>query len=224
MVLQKETEFKLEKMTEGVKNKAKRKDLPTWSRLVIILVLIAFWGSISGIIYGVYSFQQTFQNAENPKYIAKVASDVATFPEPLPKDYKYIFGVGMDFLHAVAVKIVAIDYKKGKQQLVFISVNQKQKVGSVLEDAYRIGINTPKYSGKFTKIIRQGSFTIQGRTMPYIIGNVTDTVGKKHIGLVSCVVAPKKQKTIIFYSIQPNEKEKFDINVVVKLLTQITSF
>lgn len=207
-------------MTEA----SKRKPLPGWSRVLIATVVVLFLGSISSIIYGASEFQKAFQQSDDPVYISKVAKRIAAFPEKLPSDYKYVFGADLNLFWSVNMRLVAIDYKEGVQQLIFIGFNQKSKPQEMLGEAYRIGINTHGFSGRFTKSVSQGSWTIQGTRMPYVIGKVKGSDGNMHIGLVSCMSVPKKNKTVLFYALQPNEKEKFDINVCIELLKVIASF
>lgn len=207
-----------------------RKPLPLWSRLLIILVTMMFFGSVYGVISGVGSFKRAFEHAEEPAYIKKVANRIARFPDPLPDGFKYIFGfeMGLPFLvsssESMSLKIVVMDYRNGKQQLSLISFNQKRDAKELLDQAYKIGLNTYSVSGHFTKVVSQGGWTVHGTTIPYVVGNLTTVDGEEYLGLVSAMSIPNKEKSLLIYAVEPHKTKKFDLNVCMQLLKELSNF
>ncbi len=206
--------------------KPARKPLPLWSRLLIVLVSMMFFGSIYGIVLGTVSFKKAFENCQETSHIKQVAQKILKFPTPLPSGYKYSLGVDLDFF-GMNVKFVGIDYKEGKQQLLFVSlnsINPDRSPRTMLQSAYDIGVNTPSVSGKFTETLSKGRWTFEGSSMPYIVGKLKDVDDKEHVGLVACMIMPEKKRTLFLYAVEPGEKEKFDINVSMGLLKEIRGF
>lgn len=113
---------------------------------------------------------------------------------------------------------------KGKQQILFFSCRGKGDTEELLDSAYRIGLNTHGFSGKFTKPVSRGSWTFQGATMPYIIGEVEDPKDEKHMGLVACMISPEKEKILLLYAVQLDDEKKYDINVCMNLLKEMSGF
>lgn len=206
--------------------KIARKPLPLWSRLLVVLVSFMFFSSIYGVVMGTVAFKRAFENCQETAHIKQVAQRILKFPAPLPEGYKYSLGVDLDFFTA-NIKFVGIDYKEGKQQLLFValnSVNPERSTRVMLQSAYDIGVNTPGVSGRFTETLSRGRWTFEGSSMPYIIGKLKDIDDKEHVGLVACMLMPEKKKTLFLYAVEPGEKEKFDINVCVDLLKEIRGF
>ncbi|MBI1269586.1 hypothetical protein GC174_04050 [bacterium] len=233
---------------------AVRKPLPQWSRLLILMVSLMFAGSIYGIVSGAMTFKATFEHSQEAPYIKKVASGIAGFPDPLPAGYEYVFGADLDLFWSTNLRFVGVDYAatepgtaseakkrdkdgkeekdrvekkvevKGKQQILFFSCKGKGETDELLDSAYRIGLNTHGFSGKFIKLVSRGSWTFQGATMPYIVGEVEDPKDEKHMGLVACMILPEKEKILLLYAVQLDDEKKFDINVCMNLLKEMSGF
>lgn len=231
-----------------METQAVRKPLPQWSRLLILMVSLMFAGSIYGIVSGAMAFKATFEHSQEAPYIKKVAGGIAGFPDPLPSGYEYVFGADLDLFWTTNLKFVGVDYAadatetesagkksdkdvkedktsvKGRQQILFFSCKGKGETEELLDSAYRIGLNTHGFSGKFTKAVSRGSWTFQGATMPYIVGEVEDPKEEKHMGLVACMILPEKEKILLLYAVQLDDEKKYDINVCMNLLKEMSGF
>ena len=148
----------------------KKKALPVWSRLLMTLVIVLFAGSIYGVISGTQAFYTTFKNVEEPGHIKQVAGSMADFPDPLPDGYSYKLGVSLN-VFGDDFKALGIDYKKGKQSIVFycLSVAKGVTAREMLNRFYQVKlVNTINFVGSFTESTAEGSWTLpEGRDALY---------------------------------------------------------
>ncbi len=221
-------------------DETKRKPLPIWARALITFVLGAIISLAAATIGTVVFLRTTLQHSQDPRFIARVAQDVARFPDPLPKGYSYIFGVDLGL-----VKIISIDYENGKQQFAFFTYDNKQRleegmgipslegsaapIGSEsrgpspqeksLDRAYECGVNTFKVQARFSNMISRGSWLIQGVQIPYRLGKLADNRGT---GLIACIADQRSAKETLFYAVQ--EGKDFDMKICTNFLQDIKGF
>ena len=217
----------METKSENPSSVRKKKALPVWSKVVIVLVITLFAGSIYGVIQGTLVFYETFRNVEDPIHIKKVAASIAEFPDPLPEGYSYVLGVSLDVL-GDEFKALGIDFKKGKQTIVLycLSVDKGVTAAEMLKRFYKVKlVNTISFVGSFVESTGQGSWTLPNGQMPYVVGKVKRSSDESmHTGLIACMVLPDSKRAILMYVVEPGAKEKFDMDVTMKLLTHIGRF
>ncbi len=204
-----------------------KKRLPSWSRVLIVFVIAGMLTVVTGIASLTLSMKQTFQNAQDPAFIARVARHIAVFPNPLPKDYSYY--LGLDFR---LFTMVAINYKNDKQQLMFIGISNNpqpdtpdgmeslQDSAKVLRKACDLGVTTLSTQSRFKEIDSKGAWLIANQRIPYITGELEDVKGA---GLIGCTLNRQTGRTMLLYAVQPGDG-KFKTRIVTDLLQHIRSF
>ncbi len=193
--------------------------LPVWSKIIVFLTISGILGSIATIVYGSLEIKRIAELAGNPKYVASLGNKIVDLPDPLPKGFEYQVGMDMSFL-----RLVSLINRDAMQQYTFYdfpgSTNQKAK--KFTEDAYAYGMNTPSVVGKFTSLIKEGSWQLLGKEMPYMLGKVKTPEGQERQGLVaSCV--NEKGRAFLFYAVQV-DNQKFDMAPSMELIKSIKSF
>lgn len=194
------------------------KPLPFWSRCLITIVGLSIGLSLFGIVGVTNAFKKTFEHAQDPVEISKITQSFVRLPMPLPSGYQFLFGVDLG-----TFKVVAIDCKKGKpQQILFISCPTAETMDAqqVLTQMYERGVFDTYGQARFTDVLEEGGWTIQGQQVPYRIGKLE---GQQGTGLVGCVVNPLNARALIMYDVQRGG-DKFDMNGCRDLLQQIEAF
>ncbi|MBX9691288.1 MAG: hypothetical protein K2Z81_02820, partial [Cyanobacteria bacterium] len=202
--------------------------LPSWSRVLIAFVSVGMLTILGGITSLTLSVKRTFENAQNPAFIARVARQIALFPNPLPKDYSYYVGLDLRLF-----SMVAINYKNDRQQLMFIGINNSpqpetspdgaeslQDSAKVLRKACELGVTTLSTQSRFRQINSKGAWLIADQRIPYITGELEDVKGT---GLIGCNLNRRTGRTLLLYAVQPGDG-KFETRVVTDLLQYIRAF
>ncbi|MBX9770438.1 MAG: hypothetical protein K2X29_03660 [Candidatus Obscuribacterales bacterium] len=208
-------------MTEdGTTKESTKKKLPTWAKVLIALVIVGIVGLTTVAIGTVFLVQKVYRDALDPAMITKAAAEIATFSEPLPKDYKYLLGFSNQALH---IDLLAIDNTTGGQFLMVLKYPEKEEDATKLVDrSYESGFSTPQATAKFESVISRGEFVVGDRKMPYVLGNMTDQEGRKLQGLVGCVVKKETHEAIVLYGVQFPGKD-YDMAITEGFLKTIKS-
>ncbi len=193
--------------------------LPAWSKIIVFLTLSGILGSIAAITYVSLEMKRMAELAPNPKYVAALAKKIVELPEPLPEGFEYQVGMDMNFL-----RLVSLINRKAMQQYTIYDFpgTTNQKARKFTEDAYAYGMNTPSVVGKFTELIKDGSWQLLGREMPYMLGKIKTPEGHERQGLVACSINAKGH-AFLFYAVQVND-QKFDMAPSMELIKSIKSF
>ena len=193
--------------------------LPAWSKIIVFITLSGILGSIATIAYVSLEIKRMAELAPNPKYVATLAKKIVELPEPLPEDFEYQVGMDMNFL-----RLVSLINRKAMQQYTIYDFpgSTNQKARKFTEDAYAYGMNTPSVVGKFTELIKEGSWQLLGREMPYMLGKIKTPEGHQRQGLVACSINAKGH-AFLFYAVQVND-QKFDMEPSLRLIKSIKSF
>lgn len=193
--------------------------LPVWSKIIVFLTLSGILGSIATIIYCSIEIKKMTELATNTAYVSSLGKKIVQLPDPLPQGFEYHVGVDMRFL-----RLFSLINRGAMQQYAFYdfpgSTNQKAK--KFTEDAYAYGMNTPSVVGKFTALIKEGSWQLLDHEMPYMLGKIKTPEGQERQGLVaSCV--NEKGHGFWFYAVQV-DNQKFDMAPSMELIKSIKSF
>ncbi len=193
--------------------------LPVWSKIIVFLTLAGIIGSLGGIIYVTVGAKRMAELAANPQYIATLSQNMIGLPAQLPPEFEYQLGFDMNFL-----RLVSLNNRKAMQQYTFYDFpgTTTKKAKKMTEDAYAYGMNTPSVAGKFTNLITEGNWQLQGKEMPYMLGKIKTSEGQDRQGLVACALN-EKGHAVLFYAVQIN-KEKFDMSPSLELIKSIKSF
>ena len=193
------------------------KPLPLWSRALIAVVTLVILTSFTGVIGAAIVVKKQFEHAQEPASIANLARRIVLLPEPLPKGYTYVLGVDLWMF-----QIITIDFMKGKQQLVFFGCPTSETMDSreMLTQAYEQGVNTFEVQTKFSDVLSEGSWLIQGVQIPYRVGKLSGSDGT---GLVACFVNQQRKKALLLYAVQPTG-EQFDMKVCTNLIQDMQGF
>jgi hypothetical protein len=198
--------------------------LPSWAAALIVFVLalylILYLGGIGLILF---TKQMTVRSLD-PLQIAKVAKEVANFPEPLPSGFVFVFGIKVG-----PVNIITIEHKPDKQEIT-LAAEQRSSEGEakdLLKQAYDMGINLPAAglpsSAHFKAPRVRGEAEIAGEKMPYLIGELEDGSGQRKEGFVGSILAKSTKKSILIFGIQPSGGP-YDIEETLSLLKAVHGF
>src|SRR5262249_28675916 len=99
--------------------KRNQRGLAGWVKVLLAVVIVGFIVCAIAVV-GIGSlFMNTAKSMMDPSKIKEVASQIATFPEPLPGDFKYIMGIDV-----MGVKTVSMQSAQTGQSLTFMTVPQ----------------------------------------------------------------------------------------------------
>lgn len=197
-----------------------KKKMPVWAKILIALVVFGIVSITSIAIGGAFFVQKVYHDALDPQMIKKAADEIAVFSEPLPKDFKYLFGFSNKLL---GFDLLVLDNSVAKQYLMFLKYTEQETDSQKLVDRlFESGFATPQTNVKFEAVKGKGNFEVAGQTMPYIVGEGMDAEGHKLQGLAACVVKKETHKATVLYGVQFSEKD-YDLAVTEGLLKTIKS-
>lgn len=201
----------------------KGRRLPAWSKALVVIVLAVFAGTMTLFTKSVFELRTLSQLVRDPAYVRKCVDKIADLPNPLPEGYKAELGIDFELLR---LSIVSIRHVPGEQQLVLFSVVTEQPANAdskvLLERFYDYGINTPSVSARFTDLKSKGEIQVAGETMPYMLGQLSDS-RRKFEGMIACLYLKQKKKTFLAYALEPSGKP-LDPEILTRLLKNIKKF
>lgn len=181
--------------------------LPTWSKILVSLVVLGFSVSLALCCAGIIFVQDLTLKSVDPQYIARTARRVAEFPAALPAGYEYKNGVDIG-----PMAIVKLEHAASKQQILLMTAYEpgKEDEQQLLAREFDMGINTPFMSAKFKELKKKGVEQLDGLTMPYMVGKAEDALDRAYEGLIGYIrVGP--HKTVKVYALQPDGELQLDV-------------
>lgn len=174
-------------------------------------MVVAFVGVIIASVAGVMLVKDSF----SPGNAKKVASEMVTLPEPLPKGW--VYGVGMDVGYQKSANVQNITPGKGH---VLIQFNQMQLKGNQTAESVANKFVLPNVAGMEFELESKGEREIGGQTAYYIRQHGT-VIGKKSAVEVALLDMPNGG--ILQIQTSEDGQDKFDPSIAEPLLKSIKS-
>lgn len=183
--------------------------LPTYVKVIIIIMLTALVGVIAACVVLATKVSESF----TPEHAAQVAKQLVTLPDPLPAGWEY--GVGMDIGYQKSANVQTKRRGRGHALIQFsqITINGSQSAEAVANK-----LVMPSVTGMTFEAESKGEETIGGHTAYYVRQHCT-VVGKKTAIELALMDIPGGG----ILQIQSTEdgRDKFDPHLVEPLLQSI---
>jgi hypothetical protein len=190
--------------------------LPTWAKVLIVLVIVGIVGSITLGIGMFFMFKHMF--VQEPKELKQLAAQTVTLQDPLPAGYNLNMGLDM-----FGPKVLTFSHDGDQQMIVLISFPKAESnPKAMIKDITEHGVDTGSGRTVAEEIKQQGQAVVGGEEMSYVVGTMTDKSGR-HQGMLGVLVPKNKEKTILIYAVQPN-KEPYSFEVTQNFLKAVKSF
>lgn len=202
-----------------------QRSLPGWAVALIVFVLTSYVAIYMGGIALIFLAKQVTQNCLAPAEIAKVAKSIAKFPDPLPKGFAFAFGIQVGPL-----SIITIEHQPDKQTLTMAAEERVEMAdaATLLNQAYDMGVNIPSTGfpvyAHFKTLKQKGQTEIAGEKMPYMLGELEDSNGKKAEGFIASIAAKSVKKNILIFGLQPPDGGAYNIEQTLCFLKSLTGF
>lgn len=174
-------------------------------------MVVAVVGVIGAAVVGVMMVKNSF----TPGNAKKVASEMVSLPDPLPKGW--VYGVGLDVGYQKSANVQNSQTGKGHALIQF---NQMQINGSQTAESVAHKFTMPNVAGMTFECESTGKEKIGGQTAYYVRQHGT-VMGKKSAMEIALIDLPNGG--ILQIQISEDGQDKFDPSIAEPLLKSIKS-